>query len=115
MLPVFTSCGLLTPRELEITDVEDATTLLNKIQSKEWSAFEVTVAYCKRSAIAQQLVNCVMDIDFEGGMKRAKELDEHLASTGKLVGPLHGLPISLKVKKSYILVPLPEKALIHFY
>ena len=27
---------------------------------------------------------------------RAKELDEHLEKTGSVVGPLHGLPISLK-------------------
>jgi amidase len=29
-------------------------------------------------------------------MARAKALDKHLKTTGKVVGPLHGLPISLK-------------------
>jgi Asp-tRNA(Asn)/Glu-tRNA(Gln) amidotransferase A subunit family amidase len=29
-------------------------------------------------------------------LKRAKELDEIFEKTGKTVGPLHGLPISLK-------------------
>ena len=29
-------------------------------------------------------------------LKRAAELDTYLAKTGKVVGPLHGLPISLK-------------------
>lgn len=29
-------------------------------------------------------------------LARAKELDTHLQTTGKTVGPLHGLPISLK-------------------
>jgi Asp-tRNA(Asn)/Glu-tRNA(Gln) amidotransferase A subunit family amidase len=29
-------------------------------------------------------------------LKRAKELDEVFEKTGKPVGPLHGLPISLK-------------------
>lgn len=97
IMPVFKSCGLLTPRELEITNVQDCVALLEKIQSKEWSAFEVTVAFSKRATIAHQLINCLMDIDFEGGMQRAKELDDHLVSTGKVVGPLHGLPVSLKV------------------
>lgn len=97
MLPVFKSCGLLSDRELEITDVQDCVALLEKVHSKEWSALEVTVAFCKRAAIAHQLLNCLMDIDFEGAMQRAKELDEHLGSTGKVVGPLHGLPISFKV------------------
>lgn len=97
MLPIFESCGLLTAREVDITDAEDCVALLEKIHSKEWSALEVTTAFCKRAAIAQQLVNPLMDIDFERGIQRAKELDDYLESTGKVVGPLHGLPISFKV------------------
>lgn len=96
-MPIFRSCGILTARELEITEAEDAIAILDQIHSKTWSAVEVTVAFCKRAAIAQQLVNCLMDIDFEGGIQRARDLDEHLAATGKVVGPLHGLPVSLKV------------------
>lgn len=33
---------------------------------------------------------------FESGIEHAKLQDEHLKSTGKLVGPLHGIPLSLK-------------------
>jgi len=33
---------------------------------------------------------------FDEAIERAKSLDEHYAKTGKVVGPLHGLPISLK-------------------
>jgi amidase len=97
-MPAFRSCGLLTAHELEITEVDDAVALLEKLHSKTWSALEVTVAFCKRAAVAQQLVNCLMDIDFEKAMQRAKELDEHLRRTGKVVGPLHGLPVSIKVR-----------------
>jgi len=32
-------------------------------------------------------------------MQRARELDKALESTGKPVGPLHGLPIPIKVRK----------------
>ncbi len=32
----------------------------------------------------------------ERALARAAELDAHLKATGKVVGPLHGLPISLK-------------------
>ncbi|KIV95041.1 hypothetical protein PV10_02747 [Exophiala mesophila] len=94
--PVFKSCGLLSDRDLEITDADDVTKILERIRSKEWSAKDVTIAFCKRAAIAHQLVNCLMDIDFEGAIKRASELDDHLAKTGQVVGPLHGLPVSLK-------------------
>ena len=33
---------------------------------------------------------------FDLAIARAKELDSHFAKTGKTIGPLHGLPISLK-------------------
>lgn len=33
---------------------------------------------------------------FEDAIKRAKELDAEFKKTGKVTGPLHGLPVSLK-------------------
>lgn len=33
---------------------------------------------------------------FEEALSSAKALDEHIQKTGKPIGPLHGLPISLK-------------------
>ena len=36
------------------------------------------------------------EIFFEDAFEAAKQLDDHLRSTGKPVGPLHGLPVSLK-------------------
>lgn len=33
---------------------------------------------------------------FDEALKRARELDEHFSRTGTTVGPLHGLPVSLK-------------------
>lgn len=110
MLPVFRSCGLLTDRELEITDVEDCVALLEKVHSRAWSALEVTVAFCKRAAIAQQLINPLMDMDFEQAMQTAKHLDDHLASKGAVVGPLHGLPISFKVGDCGLQVSMPHKS-----
>ena len=51
------ACGLLTPREVEITEASaDLTALLAKLHSGEWSSVEVTTAFYKRAIIAQQLV-----------------------------------------------------------
>ena len=33
---------------------------------------------------------------FDEALQQAKSLDEHLQRTGQTVGPLHGLPVSLK-------------------
>ena len=48
--------GKLAELELEITDTLDAAAVLDKLAKREWSALEVATAFCKRAAIAQQLV-----------------------------------------------------------
>ena len=110
-------CGLLSARELEITEVSSAEVLLSKIATGEWSSVEVCTAFCKRAVIAHQVVrafsfplnetpayfacaatqtNCLTEIFIDRALERAAWLDEQLKSTGKVVGPLHGLPISFK-------------------
>ncbi|KAF7158153.1 hypothetical protein CNMCM5623_002819 [Aspergillus felis] len=96
VLDIPKKCGILSARELDITENYDATDLLQKLASKELSALEVTTAFCKRAAIAQQLTFCLTETFFDQALTRARQLDDHLTSTGKTVGPLHGLPISLK-------------------
>lgn len=88
--------GILSPRELTITSSHDATALAALIRGKTYTASEVCTAFCKRAAIAQQLTNCLTEILFDYGIARARWLDSELARTGRPVGPLHGVPISLK-------------------
>lgn len=45
----------LTPREVEITET-DAVGVAEKTTSGQWSAVEVTEAFCHRAALAHQLV-----------------------------------------------------------
>lgn len=40
--------------------------------------------------------NCLSEPLFERALRRARELDEHLQTTGETIGPLHGLPVSVK-------------------
>lgn len=111
-------CGLLSSRELEITGTTDVSVLLQKIARAEWSSVDVTRAFCKRAVIAHQLVshsshfrcilvaqtdaeyvmktNCLTEIFIEQALDRASKLDAYLREHGKVIGPLHGLPISLK-------------------
>ncbi|EFQ27304.1 amidase [Colletotrichum graminicola] len=88
--------ALLTEKELKITESNNARKLLERIHTGELSSEEVTVAFCKRAALAQQLTSCLTEIFFDEGIARARKLDQHLKATGKPIGPLHGLPISLK-------------------
>jgi Asp-tRNA(Asn)/Glu-tRNA(Gln) amidotransferase A subunit family amidase len=48
------------------------------------------------SLIRTVQTNCLTEIFVDRALERAAWLDEQLKSTGKVVGPLHGLPISLK-------------------
>lgn len=96
--------GILTPRELEITEL-DVSTLAPKIASLEYTALEVTVAFCKRAAIAHQMVNCLTDFFPDEAFQQAKELDEALLQTKRPVGPLHGIPLAVKVSSfTYVFI-----------
>ncbi|KAF7198401.1 Acetamidase [Pseudocercospora fuligena] len=86
--------NLLTTRELELTNAE-AIEVVSNIAAAVWTSEEVTRAICKRAALAQQLTNCLTEIFFDEALARAKELDQKQKNKESL-GPLHGLPISLK-------------------
>ncbi|KAF1965885.1 amidase [Bimuria novae-zelandiae CBS 107.79] len=96
VLDVPSTCGLLTPRELELTSNYDATQLVELMSSGKVKSIEVVTSFCKRAAIAHQCVNCLTEIFFEEAMARARECDEYFAKHGRVIGALHGLPISLK-------------------
>jgi amidase len=51
------TCGLLDETEFRITSDYDATALLEKLRAGVWSVEQVTVSFCKRAAIAHQLVS----------------------------------------------------------
>lgn len=87
--------GLLSDLELEITAC-NVPSLIEKIEQKVWTSEQVATAFCHRAAIAQQLTNCLSVMLFEDGIQRAKELDEFYEREGRLMGPLHGIPVSLK-------------------
>ncbi|RFU25065.1 hypothetical protein B7463_g11272, partial [Scytalidium lignicola] len=90
------ACGILSPLDIEITSIEEAPVLLERIARKQYSAVQVTEAFCKRAAIAQQCTGCLSELMFEKAVARAREVDDYLSLHGKLVGILHGLPVSLK-------------------
>jgi amidase len=56
VLDVPRACGLLTAKELRITEDYDATALAHAIRNGELKALDVARAFCKRAAIAHQLV-----------------------------------------------------------
>ncbi|CDK25120.1 unnamed protein product [Kuraishia capsulata CBS 1993] len=96
VLDIPRTCGILTEKEQDITENYTAAEMLVKLSSGEFTSVEVTTAFCKRAAIATQLTDCCTELMFDLALARAKECDDYLAETGKVLGPLHGLPISIK-------------------
>ncbi|KAL4739691.1 amidase signature domain-containing protein [Aspergillus similis] len=88
--------GILSEAELDITENYSAGQLLQRLAWGDVSSLAVTTAFCKRAAIAQQLTSCLTEHFFAQAFERARYLDEYLEREGKVVGPLHGLPISIK-------------------
>ncbi|GMG48298.1 unnamed protein product [Aspergillus oryzae var. brunneus] len=77
--------GILSPSEIKITN-SSATELVAQLANGTLKSVDVTLAFCKRAALAHQLV----------ALAQARELDRYFETHKKPVGPLHGLPISLK-------------------
>lgn len=50
------TCGLLTAREIEMTNTS-VDVLLEKLACGEWTAVDVTTAFYKRAVVAHQLVS----------------------------------------------------------
>ncbi|KAE8382458.1 amidase signature domain-containing protein [Aspergillus bertholletiae] len=88
--------GLLSKEELDITENYTAAQLLQNLACGEVTSLAVTTAFCKRAAIAQQLTSCLTEHFFDRALERAQYLDDYLLREKRVMGPLHGLPISLK-------------------
>jgi amidase len=93
--PESVKCGLLTTGDIEVTSASFEV-LLSNLTKGDWTAVGVLKSFAKRAVIAHQLTNCLTEIFIDKALKRAAELDAHYERTGKPIGPLHGLPISLK-------------------
>ncbi|KAJ9612646.1 hypothetical protein H2200_004243 [Cladophialophora chaetospira] len=85
----------LNDKEIAITET-DAVGIAEKVAAGEWSAVDVTEAFCHRASLAHQLVNCLHETFFDAAVASAKDLDEYYAKKKKTIGPLHGVPVSLK-------------------
>ncbi|TEB18654.1 general amidase [Coprinellus micaceus] len=73
-----------------------ATEIVARVAAGEWTSSDVLEAYIARAVFAQSKTNCLTEVFFDRARERAKVLDEEYAKTGKLVGPLHGVPVSAK-------------------
>ncbi|CCA70440.1 related to amidase (acetamidase) [Serendipita indica DSM 11827] len=73
-----------------------ASEIVKNIESGQWTASDVMEAYIIRAGTVQRLHNPITEVLFSDALTRAKALDEEFQKSGTIVGPLHGVPISIK-------------------
>lgn len=86
---------LLDAQTLEITSL-DTCQILERVANGTYSSYEVTRAFCERASYAHQINDNVLDFLIEPALQQAAELDQYLTTHGHVIGPLHGLPFSMK-------------------
>ncbi|KAK1141010.1 hypothetical protein N8T08_009667 [Aspergillus melleus] len=87
--------GMLSEQELLITR-STAADLVSQMSCGAWAAEEVMRAFLKRATMGQQLLNFATEFLEESALVKARHLDEIFKKTGKIAGPLHSVPISVK-------------------
>ncbi|KAI9733086.1 MAG: hypothetical protein M1834_003633 [Cirrosporium novae-zelandiae] len=85
---------VLTAEEIDITESLPEE-LLSRIHSGKLKSVDVANAFLRRAGVASKLTNCVTELLPERALERARFLDEYFVTHG-IIGPLHGLPISVK-------------------
>ncbi|CAK7909585.1 hypothetical protein CAAN1_24S00606 [[Candida] anglica] len=91
---------LLTEEEFKITDTP-ASELVEKLAKGELTAVQTLKAFAHRAIISHQFTNCALQLFVTEGLERAQYLDDYYKEHGKPIGPLHGIPISLKEQMDY--------------
>ncbi|KAI1325985.1 amidase [Xylariaceae sp. FL0255] len=109
----------ITPEGDTITNISSVTDLVARLCSGELSSEAVIRAYIaklvrspggergytgvKRDTLTQRTDKLIVrhrrsltEVMFDAAILRAQELDKYLASEGRPVGPLHGIPMTLK-------------------
>lgn len=91
----FPKTKYLNDRELEVIQLT-ASEIVDEIARGKLTSEECTRAFIRSAGLTTQLVNCCTEILGDQAIARAKELDGYFKEHGRTIGPLHGLPMSIK-------------------
>lgn len=75
------------------SNIED---LVKGIEQRKWTSTIIVQTFIRQAIVAHERTNCLTEVNFKQALEKAEELDKEFAKNGKLVGPLHGIPFSLK-------------------
>ncbi|KAL7911410.1 amidase [Trichoderma velutinum] len=92
----YPSNGNVTDPDFRIVEEADVQALTSLLETRKTSAEAIVLAYIKMACKAQEKTNCLTEICFDEALEQARSLDVFQREHGRLKGPLHGIPISLK-------------------
>ncbi|KIW96782.1 uncharacterized protein Z519_02173 [Cladophialophora bantiana CBS 173.52] len=79
-----------------ILEIDRVEVLQRALTNGNLCARDVIQTYIRRAAEVHQQTNCLTEVFFDEAIKEADRLDQYYQQHGKLIGPLHGVPITLK-------------------
>ncbi|RFU78890.1 amidase [Trichoderma arundinaceum] len=86
---------ILSTESIRITNLSPEK-LVHLASNGSISAQEIAQAFLERAVVAQKLTNCLTELLTQRAISHAIELDNHLLKYSLPLGPLHGLPVSIK-------------------
>lgn len=86
----------ITPELAALLAGGSARDICAAIAEQRLSSVQVVEFFARSGQAAQAAYNCCVTVLYTEALERARQLDAHLRATGTVVGPLHGLPFSVK-------------------
>ncbi|VUC32949.1 unnamed protein product [Clonostachys rosea] len=86
---------LPSDKDGSITALTSPDEITSKILSGQLTSHEIVRAFIQRPAPGL-ISSSLTEVLFEEALREATKLDEYFLAHGKLVGPLHGVPVTLK-------------------
>ena len=80
----------------EILAFSTVTELRNLIVSKKLSPVELTEGYLRRIDSLNPLINSYLTVMYDYAIGQAKQAEKAVMDKDSVLGPLHGIPISVK-------------------
>lgn len=79
--------AFLSEHDIEITENNSATQLIGKLSTGELTALEVTTAFCKRAAVASQLVSFLIHCCGQTLIENSYPVSQRLSTPERWTGP----------------------------
>lgn len=79
-----------------VTAANELSVLQERLRNGSWSAEMVISAYVERAATVHRITNCFTEVLFDEALEQARKLDEYYKKNGCIIGPFHGVPVTVK-------------------